>query len=484
MNDLDDLFSDLTGGGLADLFAEFTAKMVPLVRYHRSHGRGWSFLCPDESCQSWQDSFETAQACRAGWFEHCDTRPHALAAEWPADVPFEPVYQMVAAPSGNSGSIWVEMHSRAVVVDMAGRVMQYETCLCLGVVADRKVDGLTPHRTLRGEVCACLVACPTCSRGPGFGCDRTFGHFDFKQHGPAVHSARHDAAIAEQDARRAAGDLRVPAPWRPELAPTARKPRKNPKVMTARLRVDVGLDHSDMWKSLVYEFSSIGRLSWVDARQTSCTILHQDAQSAELMRNLIVAFYGVPAGLVRVELVPADDQLRRGEVSAALTRADAFTVLGRAGHDTPEQHLVWAAGVISGADARCLAAAKLTKVSFARELEGGTIRGGRGYENNRAGFFVTWGGYLEKDIVRRKVPWSKVIGMIQGRIPSVLLAEMRLALEEVRSFPIYTREWYRALTWCADLGAEAWELRRPDDLVVRDKDRVSFARLTKPSRPD
>lgn len=57
----------------------------PLVRWHRWPETGWSWLCPDPFCQTWQTRYENEPACREEWTTHAtDQHPDLdLDPAWP-----------------------------------------------------------------------------------------------------------------------------------------------------------------------------------------------------------------------------------------------------------------------------------------------------------------------------------------------------------------------------------------------------------------
>lgn len=445
-------------------FMRYTAG-VPLVRQHRELTRSWSFLCPDPRCQVWLDGFATAGECRAGWFQHGEERAHDFELAWPADVPYEPVYQMIADPRRGGFSVIRDLVELFRYVDLAGRPITWQDCLC-DTAADFRVSGIVPHRTLTAMTCSFMVQCPLCNRGPGFDCDRAFG--------PAVHTERRAAAAAVEGRRRVDGDLRMPAAWLPELAPTARKPAPAGRSAAALLHVKAALHSSDLFDSLVREMMPLGRMRWHDKAQTSSSILHPDVASAKWMAGLLTGFYGIAETDLTIEKIAPDRMVWSDSSGAAqMTYSHAYDTLAAMTMDTPEAHLAWAAGVVSARHARQLVGDKLRKDDFSTDCGGGTLRNSRQYNNGRAEFSVEWRADGPQRVAR-KVSWRQVIGVIQGKIPDSLRAEMGEALAEMRGFPLYSDERDRADGWCRDLAMQAWDLVRPDGLVIADQNREVF----------
>ena len=83
---------------------------------------------------------------------------------------------------------------RAPLIDRAGRPLALRPC------------AHCPRLTY-GETCPQGLTCPRCGRGPGRPCVRPSGH------GAGWHAERIALAEARDDAREAAGDPALPAPW-------------------------------------------------------------------------------------------------------------------------------------------------------------------------------------------------------------------------------------------------------------------------------
>jgi hypothetical protein len=46
---------------------------TPLIRHHRLLSQGWSWLCPDPTCQTWRMGYPSEAAAQAAWLEHAGT---------------------------------------------------------------------------------------------------------------------------------------------------------------------------------------------------------------------------------------------------------------------------------------------------------------------------------------------------------------------------------------------------------------------------
>lgn len=456
-------------------FLRYTAG-EPLVRKHRRLDEGWSFLCPDPRCQVWRAGYETAGECRVGWFRHGVERRHDFELAWPGSVPFEPVYQMIAEPNGSSESQVADLVRRGVYVDVAGRVLDWVDCPCLAIVGDFQVSQVVAHRKITGTTCTVEVECPRCSSPAGRSCDGAFGHFDWMFGGPSVHHERRELADLDEDFRRAGGDLTLPAPWRPDLAPTARRTPRAAARAAALLHVGARMDTSDLLKALVREMLPVGRLRWNDEERSGCMILHPDVDSARWMSKLLADFYGISKSVMSVEPIAATEVVFRSySAVATMTKADAEAVMRDFSGETPLSHLRWAAGVLSGGSASAFLRDKLSPKDFARECSGVTA-GSMRYSNELRGFTVEW--REGSDRRSRTVTWPSVVSVIDGKVPAGVLREMRVAVDESAGFPLYSREWWRAGDWCHELVMRAWESVRPADLVVCDRDREVFRNLS------
>lgn len=120
------------------------------------------------------------------------------------------VYQPVPAPG--SARRYDELVLSGVLVDMAGNPL---------VVGKCSVCGNEP--TVLNITCALAVECPSCPAGVGQRCMRPSEHRMSDQFGSS-HQRRTHAAAAVDDARIAAGDLTVPAPWAPPAALAGEQP--------------------------------------------------------------------------------------------------------------------------------------------------------------------------------------------------------------------------------------------------------------------
>ncbi|WP_053065359.1 DUF6884 domain-containing protein [Micromonospora sp. RV43] len=104
------------------------------------------------------------------------------------------------------------------LVDMLGRVLTAVDCeLC----STRR-----PHQKTSGITCPYEVFCPTCQVGPNQPCRRPSGHKLSEAFG-GLHETRAELAYKVDDARVAAGDMAVPAPW-PTQALTGVEPVSAP----------------------------------------------------------------------------------------------------------------------------------------------------------------------------------------------------------------------------------------------------------------
>lgn len=54
----------------------------PLVRYHRTLDRGWSYLCPVPACLFWHTGHRSEQVARVQWTVHARRHP-GFVASWP-----------------------------------------------------------------------------------------------------------------------------------------------------------------------------------------------------------------------------------------------------------------------------------------------------------------------------------------------------------------------------------------------------------------
>lgn len=151
-------------------------------------------------------------------------------------------------------------------------------------------------------------------------------------------------------------------------------------------------------------------------------------------------------------------------------RAEAFGILATCTPATHRAVVAWAAGVMEASHAAHFIQ-PVTAQSFAVEMSGGSLDGGRRYNANRKGLEVTV-GFGETGA---KVTWQYVAAMFgPDTIPAALGAEISEAMAERRR---RTVDWVpgssmRAATeqhdawseieWrCYDLGARVWELARP-----------------------
>jgi hypothetical protein len=55
----------------------------PLVRYHAGRDRGWSWMCPVQTCLMYLTEFETERAARWSWQAHADLTHPGMATVWP-----------------------------------------------------------------------------------------------------------------------------------------------------------------------------------------------------------------------------------------------------------------------------------------------------------------------------------------------------------------------------------------------------------------
>jgi hypothetical protein len=445
--------------GLADTVRYITG--LPLIRKHRRLDEGWSFLCPVPTCQRWRAQYGTAGQCRTGWYRHCaepDHDPH-FSPSWPADVPYEPVTQPIAWPGdGTDVDALHELARQGLAVDLAGRPLT--TGRCASCPAG---DCGQRHQVLSGRTCVRQVPCPKCNATAGQECDRSTPALTvvrYAKHGGASgHEERFAAAVQDEDRRRAAGDLTLPAGWAPELAPTARRNRPARPKMSATLRVAAPSDTNDMWKSLVYDYVRAGLLFWTD-RCTVAHILCRDVQTATWSANFITEFYGITAD--RVTVLGQVDERFDDKLFRRLVYADAMHVLRTASGETPQQHLAWAAGVFYADHARDLLPENLTAAKLA--VAAGYCSAGLGLYPEKSTLTVSVGSGAAKLVLR----WTEIAAAISSGIDPMLRAEMRTAVAEAETFPRYVREWRRAQDWCEDLAMQAWMAVRPVDLPAYD----------------
>lgn len=429
----------------------------PLVRKHRRLDDGWSFLCPDPYCMMWRAGYETAGACRTGWYEHCDQRPHGFTPSWPADAPFEHPAQPVCCPRDGiaAENLLVDLIERGQAVDMAGRKLTIRRCPDCS-------DGGTSHLVFGGRTCPGQVQCPKCGVGPGLPCDRStnelspirFGrHHDFSGHGERV-----DLARQENRRRAAAGDLRLPAPWRDEPAPTARRTAAPVPQLAATLRIKVpwAWGENEAWSSMAFEYQRSCRFYWTD-NATVGNMMFPTVEQAKWSAGMLATYYGVPES--SLEVVDGVSEYEASRVFSSQVQTDARQVLASVTAETPEHHLAWAMGVITGGHARDLVTGRITVAQWAPIFGGGTGEG-ISYRQDRKGFMV----HSYTTGLDRLLTWPKIFKAIKGRVPPKLEAEMCAALAEEGSLPRQSYEHGIAARWCVDLAMQAWLAVRPKDL--------------------
>lgn len=446
----------------------------PLVRKHRRLDMGWSFLCPDPYCMSWRMEYDTAGACRTGWFEHCDQRPHGFTPAWPAAVPFEQPTQAFCRPRDGiaAENLLVDLIERGQAVDMVGRK------LTIGRCPDCYTGGQYSHRVFGGRTCPGQLQCPKCGVAPGVPCDRStkelspihFGrHHDFSGHGERVRLAHQ-----ENQRRAAAGDLRLPAPWREEPAPTARRTAAPVPQMAATLRVKAEWDHNEAWRSMVQEYDRACRFYWTNDA-TVGNIMFPTMRDAQWAAHLLARYYGINESVM--EVVDGVNEYRASRVFSDLVHTDAQEVLASVTAETPEHHLAWAMGVITAGHARYLVTGRITVDQWAPIFGGGTGRG-ISYRQDRKGFMVD--SYVTG--LKRLLTWPKIFKAIKGQVPPKLEAEMRAALAEEGSLPRQSYEYCVATRWCSDLAMQAWMAVRPKDLPAYRVNPVPTPRQTTTSQ--
>lgn len=430
----------------------------PLVRKHRRLDDGWSFLCPDPYCMMWRAGYETAGACRTGWYEHCDQRPHGFTPSWPAGMPFEHPAQPVCCPRDGiaAENLLVDLIERGQAVDMAGRKLTSRRC------PGCYTGGGNSHLVFGGRTCPGQVQCPKCGVGPGLPCDRStnelspirFGrHHDFSGHGERV-----DLARQENRRRAAAGDLRLPAPWRDEPAPTARRTAAPVPQLAATLRIKVpwAWGENEAWSSMVFEYQRSCRFYWT-CNATVGNMMFPTVEQAKWSAGMLATYYGVPES--SMEVVDGVSEYEASRVFGSQVQTDARQVLASVTAETPEHHLAWAMGVITGGHARDLVTGRITVAQWAPIFGGGTGEG-ISYRQDRKGFMV----HSYTTGLDRLLTWPKIFKAIKGRVPPKLEAEMCAALAEEGSLPRQSYEHGVATRWCVDLAMQAWLAVRPKDL--------------------
>lgn len=440
----------------------------PLVRKHRRTDEGWSWLCPVETCQTWQIGYDTPQACRVGWYAHCATPGHdpLFTPAWPADVPCE-VTQLVAHPGGTAHQVMDVMttliyHKQAV--DREGRALTFDTCLpCV------KPDGAS-HPIVSGTTCVQQVPCPACGVPAGTSCDRTDRtlpwQFGQTSQMPGAHWLRFDAAAADEAARWAAGDMTLPAAWLPAPAPSRRRrqPKAGPELKaTLQVAADLyGNEGNELWKWVVYEYRDLGRVLY--NRDGVIGIGFESKDMAAFTANMATTFYGIPTDRVQV-LEGAARQLTPAELVAA----DLMQVLRQRTDATPERHLAWAVGahyVTSAEDFGRGGWLDARKLASKHSTHGFTSTGvcltGDG-DHVRIDKFAGPDG---SGRTCQKVPWRAIVSTVTAS--GELLDEVRAVIEELAAYPIGSREYRVAREWSRDVAAEVWLACRPSDLAPFD----------------
>lgn len=447
-------------GELADMF-RYTAG-VPLVRHDRRHAWAWSFLCPVPTCQKMYAEFETAGVCRAAWFRHSDEPGHHgpdFTPAWPGNIEYEPVTQPVCWPGDfKDVDVLIELIGRGQGVDMAGRLLRYESCTVCP-----PESGYRQHKVISGATCVMQVPCIKCGVGAGTPCDRSTRELSPVEFGRAemasAHSPRFLTAAADEDRRRDAGDLTLPAGWAQQPAPTKRR-FKHRSGMSATLTVDEDRDNNEMWSGYVDEVARTGRV-WTSKMGTRVHIAYPDRQTAQWAAQMLTRFYNVPAAGMRISDGVTDPRYGSSNY-ASMVEANAVSVLAACTKSTPVQHVAWAAGVLSANRAGNLARDVLTVDDFADICSGRSVGNGLSIRNERTGFTVHK-GFGHGDPVQ-VLKWPRVIGLIQKHRSSATLAALREALTEVGSFPLYSVERERAVGWGIDVAMQAWMEVRPKDL--------------------
>ncbi len=130
-------------------------------------------------------------------------------------APYAPIYQPVPDP-GNS-SDYAKLVRDGRIIDMAGRPLEIGTCSVCG-----KPD------TILNITCVRAVPCPGCPAKVGGPCQRPSEH---RIDDGFAHRKRQLAAQAVDDERAAAGDLTVPALWRPRTPAPAAEPAEQLEVL-------------------------------------------------------------------------------------------------------------------------------------------------------------------------------------------------------------------------------------------------------------
>ncbi len=433
---------------------------TPLVRLHRAPMPGWSFICPDPYCAVWRTEFKTPGEARTAWFMHCDERQHDFTPSWPQDVPFDAPTQPICRPNGFGDNLLIDLIDRGTAVDKAGRPLTHKRCEpCF---AAGNGSWANQHNIISGLTCPGQMPCSKCGAGPGEICDRStreLSPINFgRNNGFCGHAERFDAAEMEDFFRDNGGDLRFPAPWRAEIAPTARRSKPPATGMKVTVRVEADTETNPKWQQVAWRTNRSGRLGWTNSRQVA-HVAFPDRRSARQFADEVTTTCDVPASAVTVIDSVAEWQER--ELFADMVMADARNVMRTATATTPLHHIAWVAGV------------KTVHASYLRDnnplveaiARDNAMSGGAGdgcwYDNTKKGFTVKDHG---PDGGSLSVTWAQVVKMIRGKIPAKLIAEINAALDERGSFPTYSREHRRADQWCTDLERQAWMLVRPEDL--------------------
>lgn len=430
----------------------------PLIRHHKAPMYGWSFLCPDPRCGVWQTEFETTAACRTGWLTHCDERPHEFTPAWPGGVPFDAPTQLVCWPGHiTDDNVLIDLIEKGVAVDVAGRKLTRQRCTkCY-------TYGHFSHMVVGGRTCPGQIPCTKCGADPGQPCDRStpdLSPINFGRNGGfGGHTERFQPAADLDQARREAGDLTLPAPWRAEMAPTTRRTAPASKGMRFTVRVEVDSDANPKWQALLRELMETGRFAWqrpLKVGHVAC----RSARAAQRLADAIATTCGIPESAVTVEDGLASWHTE--EVLADLVRAEAYDILYRFTKDTPMAHLVWATGVITVRSAEMLAGGGLAVSDLASACGGGGGASRRyRYDGGAKGMTIESVQHQGLSVLAR---WSDVVKMIQGKVPADMLAEIRTAIAEERSFPRTSWERGRADRWLEEIATRAWLLARPADL--------------------
>lgn len=435
----------------------------PLVRLHRAPMPGWSILCPDPRCEVWQTEFKTTAQARTAWFTHCDERRHDFTPSWPKDVPFDRPTQPICKPRLYGYSTIIELIRRRVAVDNAGRLLTYDRCQPCYDASGGMWHG--HHLVVSGTTCPGQVECPKCGVRPGDQCDRStpaLSPIDFGRDGGASgHHERFTAAAEADFWLESNEDPRFPAPWRADPAPTSRKSKTPKPGMAATLQVRDNIDKNKRWGTLAIELMSAGRMKWMKHPEHA-VIACRDVRAATRLGEQLTKFYGVPASAVTVQDGLTDRRHRDG-LFTDLVMADARNVLASVSKDTPEAHLVWAAGVKTAALHAALDWNGISKT----ELTKADGDGGGGacqqfsYTKTRRGFVLSRSRRMDEP---RVASWAAIAAMIRGTWLPAEVAEKTAAVLEERSFPQYTDERDRAHQWLLDVVLSAWMRVRPADL--------------------